>query len=77
MNNSLYSCLFPKEILVIWLKILIYYKVPAAFRTPNTKGNGISKAGYSWEMQEAAWMLFSTKQKKYPAAATAQPQEQM
>lgn len=76
MNNSLCSCLFPKEILMIRLKILIFW-LPAASRTPNIRGNGISKAGCSWEMQEAAWMLFSTKQKKYPSAPTAQPQEQM
>lgn len=31
----------------MWLKILIC--LASASRTPNTKGNGISKAGHSWE----------------------------
>lgn len=36
---------------MIWLKIAIFW-LPAASRTPNTGGNGISKAGRPWEMQE-------------------------
>lgn len=36
---------------MIWLKIAIFC-LPAASRTPNTGGNGISKAGRPWEMQE-------------------------